>query len=124
MSDDRSIGGLKGLAGNSDLSQTARMRALSPEAVGKAEAETGNPLPVNGASSSPDPEAIARKLETASLNIGHDLRFIVDLERGQPIIQVVDSETGEVIRQIPVESAVNFSLDDDDAGFRLLDTLA
>ena len=53
----------------------------------------------------PDIEAIAAKLNVASLSIGRDLRFRVDTDSGQSIIQVLDRETGEIIREIPPDQA-------------------
>jgi hypothetical protein len=37
----------------------------------------------------------------ASLSIASDLRLIIDSDRFDPIIQVFDRETGELIRQFP-----------------------
>jgi len=38
-----------------------------------------------------------------------DLRFTVDEESGRAIVKVIDSETGELIRQIPSEEVVAIS---------------
>lgn len=51
----------------------------------------------------PDLEAVAEKLNQNSQAIGRDLRFEVNLDSGHSVIQVLDSETGEIIRQIPPE---------------------
>lgn len=53
----------------------------------------------------PDLEKLTAKLNLASETIGRDLRFQVDVESGQSVIQVLDRETGEIIRQIPPEKA-------------------
>lgn len=68
-------------------------------ATGKSVPEAGNIAPPE----KPDLEELARKLNVASQSIGRDLRFEVDLESGRSVIQVLDRETGEVIRQIPAE---------------------
>ena len=39
---------------------------------------------------------------------GRGLRFSVDKETGQHIITVIDTESGEVIRQIPPGEVLNF----------------
>ncbi|MGI9271247.1 MAG: flagellar protein FlaG, partial [Woeseiaceae bacterium] len=71
---------------------------------GKSEPETGNKVPV-AEQPQPDMEELAHKLNVASQSIGRDLRFEVDMESGHSVIQVLDRETGEVIRQIPPEKA-------------------
>jgi flagellar protein FlaG len=54
-------------------------------------------------------ETLNRQLESAS----HDLRFSLDESTGKMIVRVVDTDTGEVIRQIPSEEllAISRSLD-------------
>jgi uncharacterized FlaG/YvyC family protein len=72
--------------------------------VGNMLAESGKNVPL-AAERKPDLEALARELNLASRSIGRDLRFEVDMESGRSVIQVLDRETGEVIRQIPPEKA-------------------
>ncbi len=64
--------------------------------------EGGRELP---APAKPDLEKLTAKLNLASETIGRDLRFQVDMESGRSVIQVLDRETGEIIRQIPPEKA-------------------
>ena len=71
---------------------------------GKVESDSGKPLP-KAAARTADLESIAKQLNTASKALGRDLRFQVDLEKGSAVIQVLDRETGEIIRQIPQEKA-------------------
>jgi len=52
-----------------------------------------------------DLESLTAKLNLASETIGRDLRFEVDMDSGRAVIQVLDRETGEIIRQIPPEKA-------------------
>lgn len=68
-----------------------------------------------------DMEVLARKLNIASQSIGRDLRFQVDMESGRSVIQVLDSETGEIIRQIPPENAKTYVSDRGDMALRLYD---
>lgn len=72
--------------------------------TGKTEPEAGKNVPV-AETPKADLEELARALNVASQSIGRDLRFEVDMESGQAVIQVLDRETGEVIRQIPPEKA-------------------
>lgn len=89
------------------VSSTGTFAAIKPAAA-KASPETqdrnaaGSELPVPA---KPDLEKLTAKLNLASETIGRDLRFQVDVESGQSVIQVLDRETGEIIRQIPPEKA-------------------
>ena len=69
---------------------------------GKTDTDTGKSLPV-AVAEKPDAARLAQELNAASRRIGRDLRFQVDLELGYAVIQVLDRETGEIIRQIPQE---------------------
>lgn len=80
---------------------------------GKRTPPAGNSVPVP-ARQAPDIEALAAKLNIASQSIGRDLRFKVDMASGQSVIQVLDRETGEIIREIPPEKAdVSVSINGD-----------
>lgn len=72
-------------------------------ASGKAASSGGRTLPEPLQVARPDVQKIVRKLNSPSLSVARDLRFHVDLEGGRSVIVVLDSETGEVIRQIPPE---------------------
>lgn len=52
----------------------------------------------------PDAVAIAEALNKTT-SIGRQLRFQVDPGNGPAVIQVLDRDTGELIRQIPPEKA-------------------
>ncbi len=92
------------------ISGTGTFAVLNP---GRAAAEaraaetaadtTGSSLPPPPAK--PDLERLTQKLNLASETIGRDLRFEVDMKSGRSVIQVLDRETGEIIRQIPPEKA-------------------
>ncbi len=71
---------------------------------GKSEPAGGKELP-KVTVEKPDLEELAQQLNSVSRAIGRDLRFQVDLDRGNAVLQVLDSETGEIIRQIPHEKA-------------------
>lgn len=88
---------------------TGTYPALQPKAVviqppGKAAPDTGKGTPVPAAEK-PDLAAIAAKLNVQSQSIGRDLRFKVNMSSGNSVIQVLDRETGEIIREIPPEKA-------------------
>ena len=88
---------------------TGTYRALQPRATdtasaGNAAPATGKEVPVSSVKE-PDLEALAAKLNVQFQSIGRDLRFKVDMASGQSVIQVLDRETGEIIREIPPEKA-------------------
>lgn len=100
-------------------SVTGAFRALeirsesARSSAGKPMPSTGNDLP-DPKKEAPDIEALAAKLNIASQSIGRDLRFKVDMAKGQSVIQVLDRETGEIIREIPPEKAqVSVSINGD-----------
>lgn len=80
-----------------------RSESTAP-AGGKQTPSTGKDMPAPDRPA-PDIEALAAKLNIASQSIGRDLRFKVDMAKGQSVIQVLDRETGEIIREIPPEKA-------------------
>jgi len=66
---------------------------------------------------------VVHQLETQSQSLRRDLQFSVDDSTGRVIVTVTDSETNEVIRQIPSEELLALSrhladaVDDDVSGF-------
>jgi len=90
-----------GTGSETSAASTGRFRL---QAGGNAEPSTGNALP-GKVPEKLDLQILARRLNIASRTIGHDLHFEVDLDNGHAVIQVLDSETGEIIRQIPPEKA-------------------
>ncbi len=86
---------------------------------GNGEEKSGNKLP---APSKPDLEGLAHQLNIASQTIGRDLRFRVDMESGHSVIQVLDRETGEIIRQIPPENAKTYVSELGEVALRLYDS--
>lgn len=88
---------------------TGTFQVLPPKAEqvpasGKSAPESGKESPVP-AKEKPDLEALAARLNVASQSIGRDLRFKVDMNSGRSVIQVLDRDTGEIIREIPPEKA-------------------
>ena len=103
---------------------TGTFAALTPAQVrargGNARAETGKDLPQT---ETPDLEMLAKELNVASQMIGRDLRFQVDMQSGRSVIQVLDRETGEIIRQIPPENAKTYVSEIGDVVLRLYDNM-
>ena len=97
-----------------------QVQLVSDAASGNGDPETGNNLPVPE-KASPDMEELARNLNIAIQSIGRDLRFEVDMQSGQSVIQVLDRVTGELIRQIPPEKAEVYLSDSGSVALRLYD---
>ena len=91
-------------SGTGTPTTTAATGTFEVVSGGNADADTGKSLPPPAAEKA-DPARLAEALNAASRRIGRDLRFQVDLELGYAVIQVLDRETGEIIRQIPQEKA-------------------
>ena len=108
------------------VAATGTFVALRPQ-VAPSELQTGKTSPEAGNSvpqperSGPDMERLANALNLASQSIGRDLRFEVDMESGRSVIQVLDRDTGEVIRQIPPDKANLYSASNGAVQIRLLD---
>lgn len=106
--------------------QALQLRSIAGLPTDQAQ-PTGNPQPKAGNTvpslekKEPDLEALAAKLNVASQSIGRDLRFKVDIDSGQSVIQVLDRETGEIIREIPPDKAVTRLSINGDVELRLYD---
>ena len=114
---DQDVKSVSGATGNYSALQ------YSPEPVlpsGKTQPVSGNDVPAPE-KPEPDLEALAAKLNIASQSIGRDLRFKVDMASGQSVIQVLDRETGEIIREIPPQKASIRLAGNGDVELRLFD---
>ncbi len=109
-------------SGTSSVTGTAVTGTYRVVTDGKPDPSIGKKLP-EVAVEKPDLEQLAQKLNTANRRIGRDLRFQVDMERGNAVLQVIDSETGELIRQIPQEKAASALQNTGASSFRLIDAL-
>lgn len=94
------------LSGAEALAKTQPVRpAVGRSAAGKTEPEPGTKVP---AERPPAQEAKQSSVSDAIATLNdyvqsqqRDLRFTLDAELGRPVVKVLDSETQEVIRQIP-----------------------
>lgn len=95
------------IAANSNSGTGLHRILVKPAAPGAIE-QRGKPTPADGnllpvESEQVDLEAVVEQLNLETQSIGRDLRFEVNLDSGRSVIQVLDRETGEIIRQIPPE---------------------
>ena len=68
-------------------------------------------------------DQVVRDLNIRSRSVGRALRFQVDVVSGSSVIQVLDRDTGELIRQIPPEELRAATLDSNAARVQLVDDL-
>ena len=87
-------------SGTSSVSSTSATGVNPVVRVGDTESGAGKELPAVEIKR-PDIAELAEKLNDVSRSNGRDLRFQVDMQQGIAFLQVIDRETGEVIRQIP-----------------------
>ena len=87
---------------------------------GKSEPDAGKKLP---SVEQVEIELLVEELNTNLQSIGRDLRFQVDLDSRKSVIQVLDRETGEVIRQIPPEKVSTFITESGGLAINLLDDI-
>jgi flagellar protein FlaG len=79
--------------------------ATVPGKGGEALPPKGKELPAQVSDSAEITKAVSRINEIVQ-SIQRDLSFNLDENSGQTIIRVIDSESGELIRQIPSEEAL------------------
>ena len=72
----------------------------SAEAEKKPAAEADQTLVVNS-------KELALNVENLTQMVNRNLEFSVDKDTGSQVIRVVDSETGELVRQIPPEQVLH-----------------
>jgi flagellar protein FlaG len=104
-----------------------RIQVDSAASSGRKEPAAGKVLPERRADSreetGPDLDRLVHELNLTSRSIGSDLRFRVDLESGDAVIEVLDRETGEIVRQIPGDKAIKSLNSGHIANIRLFDEL-
>jgi flagellar protein FlaG len=87
-------------------------QAARAEAARQALPAPGNVLPqgvVRANTPAADVQNAVQQLNAYVQNMRRDLRFSVDEDSGRSVVKVVDSETGETIRQFPAEEVLAVS---------------
>ena len=73
--------------------------------AGKGETVTKAPAPANNQIT----DDVVNELNNAILGVRRELRFSIDEDSGRAVVQVLDSETGEMIRQLPSDEILAVS---------------
>jgi flagellar protein FlaG len=103
------IESLSNLAGTGAATVPAQSRQVAREGSAPATSEPQTAPAVDQAQIQRAVERVNRHLEAAAQN----LRFSVDDDTGKTVVRVVDTATGDVIRQVPSEEllAISRSID-------------
>ncbi|MBT2970120.1 MAG: hypothetical protein B6D72_05905 [gamma proteobacterium symbiont of Ctena orbiculata] len=82
-------------------SPVTRVTAAKAEATEKQEAKAvQQPVVI-------DNKALALNVENLAQMVRRDLEFSIDEDTGTQVLRVVDSETGELVRQVPPEQILH-----------------
>jgi uncharacterized FlaG/YvyC family protein len=98
-------------AGNTQLLTSNSLKAIAPQAV-----EALQKVPASKAESLVDPAKLRANLEAAIEKLnehaegkGRGLRFAMDRDLNRPIITVISTSTGEVVRTIPDDVVIKIA---------------
>ncbi len=100
----------------------------TPEMTPEKSSESGTGLPIAGNDEPQKPESQAVKeavqqIQNFLANTQRQLKFNVDEQSGRTVITVVNSQTQEIIRQIPSEEVLNIAASLEQSGLQLFDDL-
>ncbi|MEW8508614.1 MAG: flagellar protein FlaG [Candidatus Thiodiazotropha sp.] len=84
-----------------ESSHTTRVTAPAAEAAKEREAKAVQPPAVV------DNKALALNVENLAQMVRRDLEFSIDENTGTQVLRVIDSETGELVRQVPPEQILH-----------------
>ena len=91
---------------------------------GKVGPETGRISPRQQASiAAMNLDSLVKELNSRSMSVSPALRFQVDVKSGNSVIQVFDRNSGELIRQIPPETASVLAKDPTQIDLKRIDDL-
>ena len=89
--------------------QRAKSRAETPGQVAETPAEPVRQKPAAPPVEIHKIESVTRQIDSFLRSMNKSLQFRVDQSTGQMIVSICDSETGEVIRQVPGEEALRIA---------------
>ncbi|HNO74392.1 MAG TPA: flagellar protein FlaG [Nitrosomonas mobilis] len=103
-------------AGVSELAQPALFSGSSNRVSGSEAVATKNSLPVKALPAvktepgSPEKvEDAVKQIEQFTQSVAQNLKFSIDEDTGKTVVKIMDSQTNELIRQIPSEEAINIA---------------
>ncbi|HHO69378.1 MAG TPA: flagellar protein FlaG [Gammaproteobacteria bacterium] len=105
--------------GAAQLSDTPNKTSIQRNETA-ADGEILPPAPAGKVEDASQVESAVSQISEFVQNLQRDLQFSVDEDSGRIVIKVIDSETNEVIRQIPPEDALRLARDLGSAGSLIL----
>ena len=105
--------------GAAQLSDTPNKTSIQRNETA-ADGEILPPAPAGRVEDASQVESAVSQISEFVQNLQRDLQFSVDEDSGRIVIKVIDSETNEVIRQIPPEDALRLARDLGSAGSLIL----
>lgn len=81
----------------------AAIAAIKPQEPGLMRVSADSQHRRDGASASPDVQAIQKAVQEIGQPGASTLEFNTDAETGRVVVKIMDGTTGELIRQIPME---------------------
>ena len=91
------------------VSAAAQMKAQKSDAGGKPMQETAAQVAKSTPPSQQELSVAVAELNSQLQSVERNLQFSIDDASGQTVVKVVDSETQELIRQIPSEELLRIS---------------
>jgi len=115
-----SVATAQGLSGYRPAQPAGGLPVATQVAAGQNTAESGKVSPQQAAREAraerqaasqevADVRQAVEEINNHFQSVGRDLKFQVDRESGRTIITVLDSETQEIVRQIPPEEVLNLA---------------
>ena len=89
--------------------QRAQARAEAPAAAAERSALPARQTPAAPPVEIHKIESVTRQIDSFLRSMNKSLQFRVDETTGQMIVSICDSETGEIIRQVPGEEALRIA---------------
>lgn len=103
-------------AGTSELAQPTLFSGGGNRVSGGEAIATENSLPTRAApavkAEPGSPEKVAdavKQIEQFTQSVAQNLKFSIDEDTGKTVVKIMDSQTNELIRQIPSEEAINIA---------------
>lgn len=101
-------------------SSVGKLQAVTDTDKGKAVAANGDSLPPDESKQTTKVEQAVNQINQYVQTLSRDLHFTVDKDSGRTVVKVLDTETKEIIRQIPSEELLQIARHLTDGGGLLL----
>ncbi len=100
------VAGASSTAGQSGGSAPVSVADPAPAEQRQTAATQGETLPPAAAQSQQQLDGAVQNLKSFVQNVQRELNFSIDESSGMTVVKIIDSQTDEVIRQIPAEEVL------------------